>query len=106
MEVAGGGGLILTIESGGGWGGAGGGGVGIFCPVVRLSHEEFNSVPERTSGMKNENKGLRITYFINFLASSLITQIFMKPFKKRQTHRYDDRPCDDHVILSLSYMVY
>ena len=44
-------------------------------PMVRLSHEEFNLVPERTSGMKNENKGLRITYFINFLASSLITQI-------------------------------
>ena len=83
MEVAGGG-LIKTIESGGGGGGAGG--VGI--------HEEFNLVPERTSGMKNENKGLRITYFINFLASSLITQIkfFMKPFKKRRTHRYDDRP--------------
>ena len=47
------------------------GGVGIFCPMVRLSHEEL----ERTSGMKNENKGLRITYFINFLASSLIMQI-------------------------------
>ena len=61
MEVAGGGG--------------GGGGVGIFCPMVRLSHEEFNLVPERTSGMKNENKGLRITYFINFLASSLVMQI-------------------------------
>ena len=61
--------LILTIESGGG------GGVGIFCPMVRLSHEEFSLVPERTSGMKNEKKGLRITYFINFLASSLIMQI-------------------------------
>ena len=81
--------LILIMESGGGGGsnldhrkwrwrggvGAGGWGVGIFCPMVRLSHEEFNLVPERTSGMKNENKGLRITYFINFLASSLITQI-------------------------------
>ena len=81
MEVAGGGGvLILIIESGGRGGGGGGGGgrgVGIFCPMVRLSHEEFNLVPERTSGMKNENKGLRITYFINFLASSLITQIFL-----------------------------
>ena len=80
--------------------GRGGWGVGIFCPMVRLSHEEFNLVPERTSGMKNENKGLRITYFINFLASSLITQFFfMKPFKERQTHRFDDRsylrwPCD------------
>ena len=31
-------------------GGGGGGGVGIFGPVVRLSHEEFNLVPERTSG--------------------------------------------------------
>ena len=72
MEVAGV--LILIIESGGG--GGRGRGVGIFCPMVRLSHEEFNLVPERTSGMKNENKGLRITYFINFLASSLITQIF------------------------------
>ena len=74
IESGGGGGggggvLILTIESGGG------GGVGIFCPMVRLSHEEFSLVPERTSGMKNENKGLRITYFINFLASSLIIQI-------------------------------
>ena len=69
--------LILIIESGGGGGrGRGGRGVGIFCPMVRLSHEEFNLVPERTSGMKNENKGLRITYFINFLASSLITQFF------------------------------
>ena len=28
-----------------------------------------------TSGMKNENKGLRTTYFINFLANSLITHI-------------------------------
>ena len=76
MEVAGGGGgfLILIIESRGG-GGRGGRGVGISCPMVRLSHEEFNLVPERTSGMKNEKKGLRITYFINFLASSLITQI-------------------------------
>ena len=64
MEVAGGGG-----------GGGGGGGVGISYPIFRLSHEEFNLVPERTSGMKNENKGLRITYFINSLASSLITQI-------------------------------
>ena len=77
---AGGGGgegvLILIIESGGG-GGRGREGVGIFFPMVRLSHEEFNLVPERTSGMKNENKGLRITYFINFLASSLITQIFL-----------------------------
>ena len=27
-----------------------GGGIGIFCPMVRLSHEEFNLVPERTSG--------------------------------------------------------
>ena len=72
MEVAGGGAvLILTIESGGG----GGGGVGIYCPMVRLFHEEFNLVPERTSGMKNENKGLRITYFIIFLASSLVMQI-------------------------------
>ena len=62
--------LILIIESGGG-----GGGVGISCPMVRLSHEEFNLVPERTSEVKNENKGLRITYFINFLISSLITQI-------------------------------
>ena len=61
--------LILIIESGGG------GGVGIFCPMVRFSHEEFNLVPERTSGMKNENNGMRITYFINFLASSLIMQI-------------------------------
>ena len=96
MEVAGGGGggrgSNLDYRK---WRWRGrGGGVGIFCPVVRLSHEEFNLVPERTSGMKNENKGLRITYFINFLASSLITQIkfFMKPFKKRRTHRYDDRP--------------
>ena len=64
MEVAGGGG-----------GGGGRGGVGISCPMVRLSHKEFNLVPERTSGMKNENKGLRITFFINFLAGSLITQI-------------------------------
>ena len=62
----------------GAWGGGGGWvSVGLFCPVVRLSHEEFNLVPERTSGMKNEKKGLRITYFINFLASSLITQIFL-----------------------------
>ena len=38
-----------------------GGGVEMFCPMIRLSHEEFNLVPERTSGMKNENKGLRIT---------------------------------------------
>ena len=60
---------------GGGGGGSGEGSVGIFCPMVRFSHEEFNLVPERTSGMKNENKGLRITYFINFQASSLITQI-------------------------------
>ena len=76
--------LILIIESGGGGGGGVliltiesvcGGGVGIFCSMVRLSHEEFSLVPERTSGMKNENKGLRITYFINFLASSLIMQI-------------------------------
>ena len=52
--------LILIIESGGGMGWRRGG-VGIFCPMVRLSHEEFNLVPERTSGMKNENKGLRIT---------------------------------------------
>ena len=59
--------LILIIESGDGG--------GIFCPMVRFSHEEFNLVPERTSGMKNENKGLRIKYFINFLASSLIMQI-------------------------------
>ena len=56
IESGGGGGggggvLILTIESGGG-----GGGVGIFCPMVRLSHEEFNLVPERTSGMKNEKR--------------------------------------------------
>ena len=32
-----------------GGGGGGGGGwvsVGLFCPVVRLSHEEFNPVPE------------------------------------------------------------
>ena len=82
MEVAGGGRggggggggaggvLILTIESGGG-----GGASEFFFPMVRLSHEEFNLVPERTSGMKNKNKGLRITYFINFLASSLIMQI-------------------------------
>ena len=54
--------------------GGGGGGGRNFLVMVRLSHEEFNLVPERTSGMKNENKGLRITYFINFLASSLITQ--------------------------------
>ena len=72
IESGGGGGgevLILIIESGGGGGrgggrGRGGRGVGIFCPMVRLSHEEFNLVPERTSGMKNEIKGLRITYFI------------------------------------------
>ena len=37
----------------GGVGGGGGGGggwvsVGLFCPVVRLSHEEFNLVPEGT----------------------------------------------------------
>ena len=56
--------LILIIESGDwGWGG---GGVGIFCPMVRFSHEEFNLVPERTSGMKNENKGLRIKIFHKF----------------------------------------
>ena len=76
MEVA---------RGGGGGGGAGGGGGSNLDhrkwrwrggrPMVRLSHREFNLVPERTSGMKNENKGLRITYFINFLASSLITQI-------------------------------
>ena len=78
----------MIIESGGGAGGGGGGGGGVLIliiesgggvgggrPMVRLSHEEFNLVPEHTSGMKNENKGLRITYFINFLASSLITQI-------------------------------
>ena len=53
--------LTLIIESG-----RGGGGereresVGIFCPIVRFSHEEFTLVPERTSGMKNENKDLRI----------------------------------------------
>ena len=75
------------MGEGGSWGS-----VGIFCTMVRFSHEEFNIVPERTSGMKNENKGLLITYFINFLASSLNTQIFMKPFKERQTHRFDDRP--------------
>ena len=48
--------LILIIEEcvvgwGGGGGGGGGGGwvsVGLFCPVVRLSHEEFNLVLERT----------------------------------------------------------
>ena len=60
--------LILIIESGGG---GGGGCVRSFCPMVRLSPR----IGTRTSGMKNENKGLRITYFINFLASSLITQI-------------------------------
>ena len=62
------------MEVGGGGEGAGGERRN-FCPMVRFSHEEFNLVPERTSGMKNENKGLRITYFTNFLASSLITQI-------------------------------
>ena len=36
---------------------------------------DFNLVPERTSGMKNENEGLRKTYFINFQASSQIMQI-------------------------------
>ena len=45
--------IILTIEGLEGEGGEGGGGggwvsVGLFCPVVRLSHEEFNLVPERT----------------------------------------------------------
>ena len=78
MEVAGGGGgggSNLDYRKWRWRGGGGGGGVGIFCPMVRLSHEEFNLVPERTSGMKNENKGLRITYFINFLASSLVMQI-------------------------------
>ena len=71
--------LILIIESGGGGvrGGGGGGGRRNFCSMVRLSHKEFNLVSERTSGMKNENKGLRIKYFTNFLASSLITQIFL-----------------------------
>ena len=64
---------LSKVEVAGGGGGEGG--VGIFCPMVRLSHEEFNLVPERTFGMKNENKGLRITYFINFLASSQIMQI-------------------------------
>ena len=64
--------LILIIEvGGGGGGGRGGGDVRIFCPMVRLSPRTGT----RTSGMKNENKGLRIIYFINFLASSLITQI-------------------------------
>ena len=62
--------LILIIEGGGG-----GGACQTFLSYGQISHEEFNLVPERTSGMKNENKGLRITYFINFLASSLITQI-------------------------------
>ena len=49
--------------------------LGLFCPMVRFSHEEFNLVTEGTFGMKNENKGLRITYLINFLVSSPITQI-------------------------------
>ena len=47
------------------WGGGGGERerLGLFCPMVRFSHEEFNLVPERTSGMKNENKGLRFNKF-------------------------------------------
>ena len=45
--------LILIIEGwwvGGGGGGGGGGwvSIGLFCPMVRLSHEEFNLIPERT----------------------------------------------------------
>ena len=68
--------LILIIESGGGGGGGEGGGeegVRIFCPMVRLSPRTGTPF-----GMRNENKGLRITYFINFLASSLIMQISYK----------------------------
>ena len=49
--------LILIIEGGVGERER----VGLFCPMVRFSHEEFNLVPESISGMKNENKGLRIT---------------------------------------------
>ena len=60
-----------SVGGGGGGGGGGGVDVRIFCPMVRLSPRTGT----RTSGMKNENKGLRITYFINFLASSLMTQI-------------------------------
>ena len=41
--------LILIIE-----GGVEGsvGRVGLFCPLVRFSHEEFNLVPESIFGMK------------------------------------------------------
>ena len=50
-----------------------------FCDFIQVyvftTNHHLNLVPERTSGMKNENKGLRITYFINFLASSLFMQI-------------------------------
>ena len=46
-DVGGGGGG--SSKDGRGGGGEGGWvSVGLFCPVVRLSHEEFNLVPERT----------------------------------------------------------
>ena len=51
--------------------------VGFFCPVVRLSREEFNLVPEIPIMQKWKMKA-RVCIkkiLINFLASSLITLI-------------------------------